>query len=147
MKGAPHFLRFTRALALVSGIGLPALGAACGGQVDSLGDPTADRQPYDGADGGIQQDPDPGAGGGVKAPPDAEAYDGRPMGAVACEDGGCGVQGPPEDASVYDGAPVGVVPLNDAGVYDGMVMGVVPYRDAATDVGIGGPLNPPELPA
>jgi hypothetical protein len=138
----PHFLRVTRALALVSGIGgLPAaMIVACGGSSTASDDGGA----YDGVAMGISPQPCADAcGGGVMAddspasPYDgfaAGVYDGSPMGVIAMP---------------YDGGPLGVVIHPDASPYDGRVMGVVPITDASFHdvIAIGGPLDPPELPA
>jgi hypothetical protein len=155
----PHFLRVTQALALVSGIGLPgALLGACGGAFATTGDGGGgDGQSAvcdDACAGGVRADD-----GAVPLPAPPPGYDGAPVGVVV------------SDAS-YDGSPVGVVPIRDASYpYDGRPVGVLPYDGGPvgiiipydggpvgvvpiTDSGllrdvilIGGPLDPPDLPA
>lgn len=134
----PHFLRFTRALALVSGMAVPAaVATACGGEV--FGHYDGQEMGSVGCEGacGVQNDGDgaPGVRDG------GEVYDGQPMGTVAYDGGPVGV-------APYDGGPVGVAPY-DSGIGDAAGGGVSFPPDAADDVsmGGGGPLVAPELPA
>jgi hypothetical protein len=121
----PHFLRFTQALALVSGLGLPCamLVTACGG----------DESPST-SDGG-------NAEGSV-----ADGY----SGSAACD--ACGISsydGGVLGTAPYDGGG-GIEPAPDAGVADGF-SGIMVSPDASADAEIegggGGPLAPPDLPA
>ena len=150
-RALPHFLRFTRALALVSGV---AVLPGCGGAIDTGPgncDGNGNCKPSDGGraeDGSI--------GGGVVG-----YYDGSVMGTAPYDGSVTGL--PP---STYDGGPTGTPVVIDAGItaydaspYDGGVQGVPvePHDAEGPDVGIqdaandvfqgGGPMAPPDLPA
>jgi hypothetical protein len=147
-RALPHFLRFTRALALVSGV---AVLPGCGGAVDTGPgncDGNGNCKPYDGG----PTDNDSGViGGGVVG-----YYDGSVMGTAPYDGSATGT--PP---SPYDGGPTGTSVIDagitayDAGTYDGGPMGVpVEPPDAealdSSDDDVfqgGGPLAPPDLPA
>jgi hypothetical protein len=133
----PHFLRFTRALALVSGMAIPAsVAAGCGGDIFG----------YDGVAVGSATCEDacapPDNGDGASGVRDGgNVYDGQPMGTVAYDGGPTGVAPP------YDGGPVGVTPY-DAGIGDAAGGGVsFPPDSSDVSMGGGGPLVAPELPA
>jgi hypothetical protein len=137
----PHFLRFTRALALVSGV---AVLPGCGGEVEHGGEncgPNASCTVYDGGPTGTTVYD--GSGGGTVA------YDGSVMGTPPVPYDGSVTGTPGIDAGItaydagfpiYDSGPTGV-PIYDAGADVAIV-------DAASDVFQGGgPLAPPDLPA
>ena len=145
-RALPHFLRFTRALALVSGV---AVFPGCGGAIDTGPgncDGNGNCKPYDGGPTGTPvADNDSGIiGGGVVGYYDGSVmgtapYDGGPTGTPVVIDAGITAY----DAGPYDGGPVGVpVSTVDAATVDSGI------GDAANDVFQGGgPLAPPDLPA
>jgi hypothetical protein len=137
----PHFVRFTRALALVTGC---AGAIACSGTGRVEGDQRC-ASVYDGCPTGTLKIP--GYSTGVDASP-PHPYDGGPTGTPPVYDGG--------EMGTTDGGEVGPPILTDAAPdYDGWVTGLPPAPDAApidldagqVDVFMGGgPLAPPEMP-
>ncbi len=150
----PHFLRVTRALALVSGLGLPAAATTgCGGAVSTS--PTSssdDSGALDGSTGGYdaQVGNDASVCSGICGYPywlhdsgatGVMAYDGGTTGVTAYDGGSGGVM-------AYDGGSSG------GGIYDGAIVGVRPYDGGPLGIGVapdggilvGGPLIAPELP-
>ena len=136
----PHYLRFARALALVS---TAAATAGCGGSTTSA-DASADvALPYDGVAVGVA--PYDGGERGLSTNPDAQTpvVDAAVDSGVPIYDGAfVGADVPPEP---YDGRPVGVAPLTDAQVDDTpatdvpaatdvpIIHGVIIHLDASTD--------------
>ncbi len=94
----PHYLRVTRAVALVSSLATPVIAVACGGSTDT---PT----PQGGGDAAAD-----GQYGGIVG------YDGGPNGVVAFEGGPNGVVAYDAGPEVHEGGPIGVVPYVDAGI-------------------------------
>lgn len=149
----PHFLRFARALALVSGVAVTGCGATVASQDVP---PTDNAVPSDGVvvapdrpmvDAGIVIAPDTGSPPGISAPPDGATPDtGPPPGIVAPPD--AGVSDAPERP---DTILVGVVVAPDATADDDVIRdGIAPAPDAgvrdATFGLEGGPQVAPELP-
>jgi hypothetical protein len=147
----PHFLRVTRALALVSGIGLPLAG--CGGALTTSSSNSDDsgascsycedtgNSPWGGGDDGGMR-----CYGICEPPTWVGAYDGGGSGVFPYDGGASGVApydggGADVDAGgmAYDGGPSGVA------IYDGGLLGIAIPPDGGLVVG--GPLIAPELPA
>ena len=118
-RPTPHFLRFVRALAFVSGTAAGL--SACSSPPAT--DDSPDATPYDGQSTGIDVSLQ-------------DAYDGHAVG-VAPYDAG-DVSADAQDATPYDGGPVGIGPLPDAAndsdtIYDGHPVGVVVMLDSGHD--------------
>jgi hypothetical protein len=122
---APHFLRFTQAIAFVSGLGFPAAVlltplAGCGGEPPDEGSRFCDCPAF--TEGGVDSSatfPD-GAAGVLTY--DGGAHDGTALGVTI----DAGIQSAPDSGDAND---------EDA-----------PIADADVDAG-GGPFSPPDLPA
>lgn len=148
-RGLPHFLRVTRALAFVSGLGIPLTGACGGALATSSTDSGTTMDDGPNAVGSDDANPLPPASGVVFYPVGSSSGGGYPP----VEPGDSGVvlpygngvdAGPtePVDAAVAEAGPTdsGVIP-----VYDGALLGVMVIPNDACC--IGGPLIAPELPA